>query len=160
MLTCCGLASGCEKTPVDELAASLSDIDHEVRYDAAKKLEGLRSGGHRSGRGVGDRRLSDPDPKVRYRSAKALSKVGIGATPAASQIQAALKDAPSETRYYLVKTLANIEDAAVIAVNDLEQVLKAESDSRTRYYAAKAFGKIGKQAAPAAEVVGGGPERW
>ncbi len=149
-LLCCVVclaASGCERTHVGELAGSLSDKDHNVRYDAVKKLEDY---GPEAITAVEDlaAALADPNPKIRYRSAKALSKVGQGAAPVASQVQAALKDAEPEMRYYLVKTLANIEDAAVIALVELDHILTSDPDPRCRQYAAKALGEIGKPAAP------------
>lgn len=147
-LWCLGFALsllGCSQTPVAEIAEKLNSEDHEVRYDALKNLEDY---GPESREALDElvAALTDPAPKVRYRSAKVLSKIGIGAAPAVDAVTEALKEADQEMRYYLVKTLANIEDDAVVALEELTVIVEDENDARTRYYAAKALGKLGKEA--------------
>ncbi len=161
LLVGCLCLSGCSKTPVGELASALSDEDNGVRYEAAKQLAKY---GPEAVEAVDELAvtLADPDPRVRYRSAKALSKIGIGAAPAADSLVLALNNADDEMRYYLVKTLANIEDAAVGAVEELKQILQSDTDARNRYYAAKALGKIGKEARDATtalEAAGKDPDK-
>lgn len=146
------LAGGCGQTPVSELAEALSDEDNSVRYNAAKQLEKYGPDALDAVDELADV-LSDPDKKVRYRSAKALSKIGIGAAAAADRVVAALKNADPDTRYYLVKTLANVEDAAIVALPELKIILESDVDARMRYYAAKALGKIGKEASEATVVL-------
>lgn len=138
---------GCSRTPVAELAAKLTDADHDVRYEAAKKLEEYGPEAAEAAPALAAA-LSDPVSKVRYRSAKALSKIGIGASAAAEELAAALQKPTIQpkTRYYIVKTLANIEDAAIVALPELIATLQKKEDVKTRYFAAKALGKIGPEA--------------
>jgi len=145
LLSLGALSAGCGKTPVAQLAAKLQDEDHHVRYEAIKELEKYGPESAEAVEALANT-LSDPSQKVRYRSAKALSKIGIGAEPAAQAIKEALGKADPEMRYYLVKTLANIEDAAVIALDELTTMLTEDQEARIRQYAAKALGKIGKDA--------------
>ena len=148
------LVVGCSRTPVDEIAEKLEEPDHQVRYDAVKELEDYGPGAIDAVPALADA-LSDPSPKVRYRSAKVLSKIGIGASSAAEQIAASLKDeaTDAETRYYLVKTLANIEDSAIVALDALTEILQRDGDKKTRYYAAKALGKLGSDAQSAIDAL-------
>ena len=145
LLSLGALSPGCGRTPVAQLAAKLQDEDHHVRYEAIKELEKY---GPESAEAVEALAitLSDPSKKVRYRSAKAISKIGIGAEPAAQAIKEALGKADPEMRYYLVKSLANIEGAALIALDELTTILAKDPEARIRQYAAKALGKIGKDA--------------
>ena len=139
--------AGCSRTPVDRLARQLSDADHEVRYDAAKELEEFGAAAAPAAPALAAA-LSDPDPRVRYRSAKVLSKIGIGAAAAADRLAAALDDQSTDakTRYYVVKSLANIEELAEVALPGLIATLDGPTEARTKYYAAKALGKIGRAA--------------
>lgn len=142
--------AGCSESPVGEYAAQLNDDDHEVRYDAAKELENLGPEAARAAPELAAA-LSDPVPRVRYRSAKALSKLGLAAADAADELAAALRaeSIQAKTRYYVVKTLANIEEFAVVALPDLTALLAESGDAKVRYYAAKAIGKIGRDATSA-----------
>lgn len=145
-------ACGCGGTEVEQLAAELTSADRDTRRHAAKALEeyGPEAQAAVDQLAAG---LRDVDPKVRYRCAKALSKVGFGALGAADAVVAALPEADADTRYYLVKTLANMEDAAAPSVAQLAEILQNDPDSGTRYYAAKALGKIGREAREAAPAL-------
>jgi HEAT repeat protein len=148
------LLAGCSETPVEQIAAQLQDASHETRYEAAKQLEDYAAEAVDAVPALAIT-LSDPDPKVRYRSAKALSKIGIGAAGAAEELARALADksTPPKTHYYVVKALANSEDAAIVALPDLIAVLDGKDPPETRYYAAKAIGKIGREAHAAIAVL-------
>ena len=74
----------------------------------------------------------------RFEAAKA-------AAPAAKAVADALPAADDETKYYLLKALANFEEHAVVAVPQLIVALNSK-DARHRYYAAKTLGKVGKEA--------------
>ena len=125
---------GCSKTPIAKLAEGLEDPDHDVRYDTLKEIEDFGPGAFEVVPALAET-LSDPSPKVRYRSAKVLSKIGIGAAPAAPQIVIAIQDKTTEekTLYYLVKTLTNIEDSSIVAINELTEILEGKYDAKTRY---------------------------
>lgn len=146
------LMAGCSRTPVEQLAAQLKSEDRDARYEAAKQLADY---GPEAIEAVDElaAALTDVDPKVRYRSAKALSKIGLGAGAAADAVAAALEKADEKSRYYLVKTLANVEDAAVGAVDQLARLLSNDPNPEVRYYAAKALGKIGREAQRAAPAL-------
>lgn len=143
---------GCGQTPVGELAEQLASEDHQVRYETLKQLEDYGPEGREAVDELIET-LADPDPKVRYRAAKVLSKIGIGAIPAAEAMTSALKEADADTRYYLLKAFANIEDAARVGITEITHVLDTDTNPRTRYYAAKTLGKIGKEALSAAPVL-------
>jgi len=152
LLSLGAISVGCGGSPVAELTAKLQDADHEVRYRAIKKLEKYGPESVEAVEALANT-LSDPAEKVRYRSAKALSKIGIGAEPAAQALAEALEKANPEMRYYLVKALANVEDAAVVALDELTTILAEDQEARIRQYAAKALGKIGKEAQSAIPVL-------
>jgi len=152
-------------------AQLLADADHDVRYQAVKALEKQGPAATEAVPALATA-LADSDPHVRYRSAKVLSKIGYEAAAAADALAHALDKSlqgpgspvqeAEKTRYYLVKTLSNLDDQALPALAGLIRTLQQDTDPNTRYYAVKALGKIGaaaKTARPALEKLRKDPDQ-
>lgn len=138
---------------IPELVRALGDPDGFVRWAAARTLGRLDpSRTHDAVPGL-IRLLGDPDVDVRQASARTLEHIGPPAESAAPALAQALGKGDVEVRVAIAHALEGIgRRAAKVAVPALAQAL-TDPDERMRRAAAETLGRLGPDAAPAAEAL-------
>ena len=136
---------GCGGSPVDALRTDLQSEDGDARYDALKELE---EQGESSGKAVPEliKLLESNDPKLRVSKCQGTVQDGPRRHPrCCSTCQRVVQLRRRQGALLRGEGASNVDEAAVVALDGLIQSA-GDPDSKTRYYAVKAIGKIGKEA--------------